>query len=81
LLAAWLLAREHGWWGRVISTMQGLRSLYEETGRNAAWRPLVETIVPDFIDPANGGPLPGREEDESLFAMSTPYLQSERLIQ
>jgi tetratricopeptide (TPR) repeat protein len=65
-LAAWRLAREHGWWSCVTSTMQGLRNLYLDTGRNAAWRRLVETIVPDFIDPATDGPLSGREEAWSL---------------
>jgi tetratricopeptide (TPR) repeat protein len=62
LLAAWRLAREHGRWTCVLYTMRGLWTLHEETGRSAAWRRLVETIVPDFIDPATGGPLPGREE-------------------
>ena len=66
LLAAWRLAREYGWWASVISTMQGLRTLYGDTGRGAAWRRLVETVVPDFVDPATDGPLPGREEDWSL---------------
>jgi tetratricopeptide (TPR) repeat protein len=66
LLAAWRLAREHGWGGGVTSAMQGLRRLYEYTGRHAAWRLLVKTTVPDFIDPATDGPLPGREEDWSL---------------
>jgi len=46
--------------------MQGLRHLYGHTGRRAEWKRLVEEIVPDFIDPDNDGPLPGREEDWSL---------------
>jgi tetratricopeptide (TPR) repeat protein len=62
LLHARQLARRHGWWQRVISTMQGLRSLYGHTGRRAEWKRLVEDIVPDFVDPASDGPLPGREE-------------------
>ena len=62
LLAAWRLARAHGWWNRVISAMQGLRTLYGATGRRAAWRRLVDDVVPDFIDPANDGPLAGRED-------------------
>ena len=62
LLHARQLARAHGWWRRVISTMQGLRTLYDHTGRRAEWARLVEEIVPDFVDPASGGPLPGREE-------------------
>jgi tetratricopeptide (TPR) repeat protein len=62
LLHASRLAREYGWWRRVISTMQGFRQLYSHTGRRAEWKRLVEEIVPDFMDPASGGPLPGREE-------------------
>jgi tetratricopeptide (TPR) repeat protein len=46
--------------------MQGLRTLYNETGRRAAWRRLVNDVVPDFVDPASGGPLAGREDDWSL---------------
>ena len=66
LLAAWRLARAHGWWGAVTSTMQGLRTLYGATGRGAAWRRLVNDVVPDFIDPVNDGPLHGRENDWSM---------------
>jgi len=66
LLVAWRIARAHGWWDQVISVMQGLRTLYEETGRGAAWRRLVDDVVPDFIDPANDGPLAGREDNWSL---------------
>ena len=68
LLHARRLAREHGWWRRVISAMQGLRKLYDHTGRRAEWKRLVEEIVPDFVDPASGGPLPGWEEQWSLMA-------------
>jgi hypothetical protein len=72
LLAAWGLAREHGWWSAIISPMRGLWSLYDGTGRDAAgWRRLVETIVPDFIDPATDGPLSGREEEE--WSLVTDY--------
>jgi tetratricopeptide (TPR) repeat protein len=66
LLHARQLARRHGWWRRVISTMQGLRTLYDHTGRRAEWARLVDEIVPDFVDPATNGPLPGREEDWSF---------------
>jgi tetratricopeptide (TPR) repeat protein len=66
LLHARALALRNGWWSRVISTMQGLRHLYAHTGRRAEWARLVEEIVPDFIDPATEGPLPGREEDWRL---------------
>ena len=66
LLHARRLARAHGWWHSVISAMQGLRLLYDHTGRRAEWKRLVEEIVPDFVDPATDGPLPGREEQWSL---------------
>ncbi len=66
LLHARRVAREHGWWGRVIRAMQGLHALYDQTGRRAEWRKLVEEIVPDFVDPATDGPLPGQEEEWSI---------------
>ena len=66
LLYARQLARQHGWWRRIISTMQGLRALFRHTGRMAEWHRLVEEIVPDFMDQVTDGPLPGREEEWSL---------------
>jgi tetratricopeptide (TPR) repeat protein len=66
LLHARSLARSNGWWPRVISTMQGLRHLYDHTGRRAEWARLVDEIVPDFVDPETEGPLPGKEDDWSL---------------
>jgi tetratricopeptide (TPR) repeat protein len=66
LLHARQLARAHGWWLRVPSAMQGLSQLYNHTGRRAEWKRLVEEIVPDFVDPENGGPLPEREEGWSV---------------
>jgi tetratricopeptide (TPR) repeat protein len=68
LLHARALARQHGWWDRVTSAMQGLRILYGHTGRRAEWARLVEEIVPDFVDPATDGPPPGRENEWSLIA-------------
>ena len=50
----------------INQVMQGLRALYEETGRRAAWRRLVEAVVPDFVDSATDGPLPGREDNWTL---------------
>src|SRR5207302_1307615 len=41
LLHARRLARSHGWWDGVISTMQGLRPLYVHTGQRAEWSRLV----------------------------------------
>jgi hypothetical protein len=66
LLAAWRIARAHGRWDKVTGVMQGLRTLYDDTGRGTAWRRLVNDAVPDFIDPATDGPLPGREEQWSM---------------
>ena len=60
------LARRHGWFWRITSTMQGLRQLYDHTGRRIEWARLVAEIVPDFVDPATDGPLPGREAQWSL---------------
>jgi hypothetical protein len=65
LLHARSLARQHGWWNRVISAMQGLDTLYAHTGRRAEWKRLVEEIVPDFVG-VDDLPLPGREEQWSL---------------
>jgi tetratricopeptide (TPR) repeat protein len=78
LLHARRLARQHGWWGTVTSTMQGLRSFYGHTGRRLEWRRLVDEIVPDFVDPATGGPLPGREDDWSLVTEYRVLLAEER---
>ncbi len=74
LLHARHLARTHGWWRRVISTMQGLRQLYDHTGRRAEWARLVEEIVPDFVDPDTDGPLPGQEEHWSLVTQYRMWL-------
>jgi hypothetical protein len=63
LMYAWRLAQQHGWFWRIIDTMQGLGVLYDHTGRRAEWRRLVEEIVPLFVDPATDGLLPGREEE------------------
>jgi hypothetical protein len=63
LLAAWRLTLQHGWLPQVISVMQGLRPLYIQTGRNPAWRRLVEAVTPDFVDPDTDLPLSGREDD------------------
>jgi tetratricopeptide (TPR) repeat protein len=67
LLHARRLARSHGWWGLVLGPMQGLRALYEHTGRNVEWMRLVDELIPDLADPATDGPLPGREEQWRLF--------------
>jgi tetratricopeptide (TPR) repeat protein len=77
LLQARALARSNGWWQCVISTMQGLRSLYDHTGRRAEWARLVNEIVPDFVDPATDGPLAGREEQWHFVAQYRTRLAME----
>jgi tetratricopeptide (TPR) repeat protein len=62
LLYAHRLAKTYGWWHSIISTLQGLRHLYDHTGRRVEWAKLVEEIVPDFVDTATDKPLVGREE-------------------
>lgn len=66
LLHAWQLARDHQWWSQSIGMMAGLITLYLPTGRSTEWSRLVKEMVPDFIDLATNGPLPGREEDWSI---------------
>jgi tetratricopeptide (TPR) repeat protein len=66
LLQARRLARAHGWWGQVISAMQGLCVLYEHTGRMVEWARLVAELVPDLVDPATDGPQAGLEEEWTL---------------
>jgi tetratricopeptide (TPR) repeat protein len=68
LLRARQLARSRGWFDEVINCMQGLRSLYEHTGRNVEWARLVNELVPDFVDPATDGPRPGREKGWRLIS-------------
>jgi tetratricopeptide (TPR) repeat protein len=63
LLQTRSLARLNSWWPGVICAMQGLRALYQHTGRRAEWSRLVEEIRPDFVDSATDGPLPGKEEE------------------
>jgi tetratricopeptide (TPR) repeat protein len=66
LLYARQLARTNGWWLALMKTVQGLRTLYEHTGRRLEWARLVEEIVPHFVEPATDGSLPGREEEWAL---------------
>ena len=66
LLHARRLALTHGWHDQIIGAMQGLRALYDHTGRAIEWRRLVAELVPEFTDPATGGPHPGREDQWAL---------------
>jgi tetratricopeptide (TPR) repeat protein len=60
------LARAAGLWGAATGCLQGLRVLYERTGRDGEWARIVAAVTLDFTDPATGGPLPGREDHWSL---------------
>jgi tetratricopeptide (TPR) repeat protein len=78
LLLARRLARRHGWWGCVVSAMQGLDQLYGQRGRRAEWKRLVEEIVPEFVDPGTDEALPDREhEDWSLVMQYRVHLAQE----
>ncbi|HTS97723.1 MAG TPA: CHAT domain-containing protein [Streptosporangiaceae bacterium] len=66
LLLALGLGRQAQLWDDVTSCLQGLRLLYEVTGRDAEWARLVRDVTPDFIDLATDGPLPGRENDWNI---------------
>jgi tetratricopeptide (TPR) repeat protein len=66
LLHALDLARANGWWDTVLGSMQGLRVLYEGTGRWVEWGRLVNAVAPELVDLATDKPLPGREEEWSL---------------
>jgi tetratricopeptide (TPR) repeat protein len=87
LLHARSLARQHGWWDALISTMQGLQQLYRHTGRRAEWKRLVEEIAPDFVD-KDGNPILEREEQwlfvsywlRSLFVEQHDYFAAENQI-
>ncbi len=61
LLQAWRLARREGLWNCVIMAMQGLRQLYDHTGRRAEWAALVAAALPDLVAP-DDGPLSERED-------------------
>jgi tetratricopeptide (TPR) repeat protein len=61
------LARTARHWDDVTGCLQGLRILYGRTGRDAELARLVTSLIPDLIDPATDGPLPGRESQWSLF--------------
>jgi tetratricopeptide (TPR) repeat protein len=56
------LALDAGHWTNVLGCLQGLRLLYERTGRDGEWARLVAQVAPAFIDPATDSPLPGRED-------------------
>ncbi|HSN77834.1 MAG TPA: CHAT domain-containing protein [Anaerolineae bacterium] len=65
LLHARRAARRHGWWGPVISAMQGLKQLYQYQGRTAEWARLAAEIAHEYCTP-DDGPIPGREDGYSV---------------
>lgn len=65
LISAHQIACTQGWWPQILGIMQGLRTLYEETGNQPAWGNLVRKITPHFLDNRTDKPLPGREADWS----------------
>lgn len=60
------LARTGELWIAAAGCLQGLRVLYERTGRDGEWARLVAAVTPDVTDPATEGPLPGHEERWSI---------------
>lgn len=76
LLRARALARQNGWHRRIISAMQGLRTLYAHTGRRAEWKRLVDEITPDFIG-IDDLPLVGREDEWDLVTEYRMHLTRE----
>jgi tetratricopeptide (TPR) repeat protein len=60
------LARAVGLWDAAVGCLQGLKVLYERTGRDGEWARLVTAVTPDFTDAATGRPLPGRDDYWSL---------------
>lgn len=76
LLYAWRLARRLALWPLVIGPMQGLRTLYDHSGRRAEWAALVAAILPDFVAD-DDGPLPGQEEQWNLVTQYRAQLAQE----
>ncbi len=65
LLTARRLAVQHGWHNPgIIGVMQGLRGLYERSGRGGEWAALVNAVVPFFCDPATDLPRDGVDEGD-----------------
>ena len=62
LLYAHNLAKLNGWLDEIIGIMQGLRKLYNYTGRRVEWACLVEDIVPYFVDTTTDKSITGLEE-------------------
>jgi tetratricopeptide (TPR) repeat protein len=70
-------ARAFGLWRTTLGCLQGLRILYDRTGRHGEWARLVADITSDFTDPATGGPLPSRGEEWSIVTSYRVLLASQ----
>jgi tetratricopeptide (TPR) repeat protein len=70
LLHARRLALQHGWPDLTIGPMQGLRVLYDHTGRNTEWQRLVTELIPVLTDPTTDGPQPSLDHQ---WAILTSY--------
>ena len=60
----WPAHAQHG--DDATGCLQGLSVLYQRTGRDGEWARLIDQVTPEFIDPATGGPLPGRADQWGL---------------
>jgi tetratricopeptide (TPR) repeat protein len=60
------LALDGGHWDDVTGCLQGLRVLYERTGRDGEWARMVAEVTPVFVDPDTDGPRPGRDQEWSM---------------
>ena len=70
LLHARQISLAQSWPNGIVNPMQGIKALYEHTGRWSEWGKLVEEILPEFVDAATDSPLPGRE---ILWILVTEY--------
>jgi tetratricopeptide (TPR) repeat protein len=66
ILYALELSRANDWWEEATGLMQGLRTLYGQTGRRTEWKRLVAEVVPLIVDLSSETPLPGRENSWGL---------------
>jgi tetratricopeptide (TPR) repeat protein len=79
MLYARKLARQFGLKLEIVGTMQGLYILYHHMGRRAEWESLVSEIVPDFVDLATEGPLPGLESQWSIVTQYRVHIAQTKL--
>ena len=70
LLHARQISLAKSWSNGIVNPMQGIKALYEHTGRWSEWGKLVGEILPEFVDVATDRPLPGRE---ILWILVTEY--------